>query len=60
MDIFRKWFSTVKINCSMNSISHKKPVENVGILGLEIYFPRNYITQEDLEKVIFLSFFFFD
>lgn len=53
MDIFRRWFSqnTIDLNPSMNSISHKKPIENVGILGFEIYFPRNYILQKDLEKV---------
>eukprot|EP01133_Synstelium_polycarpum_P000193 gene193-231_t len=33
----------------MSSTNSNRP-ENIGILGIEIYFPKTYVAQEDLEK----------
>lgn len=45
-----------KISTETDNLSNCKKVTDVGILGFEFYYPRNYVSQEELEKVLFFIF----
>lgn len=54
MDWFRRKVSAETDNLNRIITNCKKAID-VGILGFEFYYPRTYVLQEELEKVIFIK-----